>query len=69
MGVDRGMEKSNENIYTIYSCSKLGKIFKITNNNQITILKDKDKYKFRIICIHIFENKFVAWDNYGNIII
>ena len=69
MGVDRGMEKSNENIYNIYSCSKLGKIFKVSNNNQITILKDEDKCKFRIICIDIFESKFIAGDNCGNIII
>jgi len=67
IGVDRGIEHHKGSIYNIYSCSKLGRIFKITNNNEITFLKDK--LEFRIICLDIFENNLVAGDDCGNIIL
>ena len=65
IGIDRGIEQTNGN--NIYACSKLGKIFKMKNNNEISILKDK--HEFRIICLDIFENNLVAGDDCGNIII
>ena len=67
IGIDRGMDQSNRNIYNIYTSSKFGRIFKISNNNEITILKEK--HESRIICIDIFENKLIAGDDCGNIII
>jgi hypothetical protein len=67
IGIDRGIEQPKGSLNNIYTCSKLGKIFKITNNNENTILKDK--HEFRIICIDIFESKLVAGDDCGNIIL
>jgi hypothetical protein len=67
ISIDRGIEPTNGSLNNIYICSKHGKIFKVTNNNENTILKDK--HEFRIICIDIFESKLVAGDDCGNIIL
>lgn len=63
IGIDRGMGQYKINVYT---SSKQGKIFKISNNEKASL---KDKHDLRIICLDIFDSKVVAGDEGGNLIL